>query len=407
MTIFEPINNSNRLMKNKELYNWQRKEWPDFRFSLDQAEDNLYRFAEKAGHITGIWKAIPDNMQMEAVVDLMLTEAMKTSEIEGEYLSRKDVLSSIKANLGLTHRNPNVKDRKAAGIAELMLDVRNSFMEPLTKEKLFSWHGMIFQDTQDISVGRWRVHEEPMQIISGPIGKQKVHFEAPPSARVGKEMDGFLKWFNSTAPGEKNKITKAPMRAAIAHLYFETIHPFEDGNGRIGRAIAEKVLSQGMGRPVLLSLSRTIEEEKRNYYTALEKAQESMDITGWINYFSKTVLDAQISAELQIEFTLKKVKYFDRFQAQFNERQLRAISRMFQEGAGGFAGGMNAAKYIGITKTSKAPATRDLQEMVEMGALTPVGSGRNSRYEIKDLSLANKLLPKLKRKQSSGRRLKH
>jgi len=372
-------------MKKRELYNWQRKEWPDFTFSLDGAEGNLYRFAEKAGHITGIWKAIPENMQMETVVDLMLSEAMKTSEIEGEYLSRRDVLSSIKANLGLTRRSATVKDRKAAGIADLMMDVRNSFKEPLTKEKLFSWHRMIFRYAEEMETGRWRTHPEPMQIISGAIGKQKVHFEAPPSPRVEKEMNRFLKWFNLTSPGEKNEITKPPVRAAIAHLYFETIHPFEDGNGRIGRAIAEKALSQGMGRPVLLSLSRTIEEGKKNYYAALEKAQGSLDISHWIEYFAKTVIDAQIKAEGQIEFTLKKVKFFDRFNLQMNSRQLRVLTRMFEEGPDGFTGGMNAAKYISITKTSKATATRDLQEMVGMGALTPVGSGRTSRYEIKNL----------------------
>jgi Fic family protein len=393
-------------MKNRELYNWQRKDWPEFTFDLENSEENMYRFAEKAGHITGIWKAIPENMQVEAVVDLMLTEAMKTSEIEGEYLSRKDVLSSIKANLGLTHVHPNIRDRKAAGIAELMMDVRNSFQEPLTKEKLFSWHRMIFPGAEDISVGHWRTHAEPMQIISGAIGKQKVHFEAPPSSRVSKEMERFLKWFNDTAPGKKYEITRPPVRAAITHLYFETIHPFEDGNGRIGRALAEKALSQGMGRPVLLSLSRTIEAEKKSYYAALEKAQESLDITGWIHYFSQTVVDAQSRSEQQIEFILKKVKFFDHFQAKLNDRQLRALTRMFEEGFGGFAGGINAAKYIGITKTSKATATRDLQELTGIGALTPIGSGRNARYEIKDLALTDKLLPKLKRQNSSGRKLK-
>jgi Fic family protein len=287
-----------------------------------------------------------------------------------------------------------------------MLDVRNSFREPLTKEKLFSWHRMIFPGAKDISVGHWRTHAEPMQIISGAIGKQKVHFEAPPSSRLSKEMERFLQWFNDTAPGEKKEITRPPVRAAITHLYFETIHPFEDGNGRIGRALAEKALSQGMGRPVLLSLSRTIEAEKKNYYAALEKAQGSLDITGWIYYFSQTVLDAQSRSEQQIEFTLKKVKFFDHFRARLNDRQLRALTRIFEEVAGGFAGGINAAKYIGITKTSKATATRDLQELTEIGALTAIGGGRNARYEIKVPALTNELLPKLKRQNSSGRRLK-
>lgn len=365
-----------------ERYNWQRKGWPNFTFSLEPSEDALYDFAEKAGHVSGIWKAIPENMQMEAVVDLMLAEAMKTSEIEGEYLSRKDVLSSIKANLGLTNQKTKVKDRKASGIADLMTDVRNSFMESLTKEKLFAWHNMIFGDLNDFDIGKWRTHKEPMQTVSGTAGKQKVHYEAPPSNRMAKEMDCYINWFNGTAPGSKKEIHKGPGRAAIAHLYFETIHPFQDGNGRVGRALAEKALSQGIGRPVLLSLSRTIEAEKKNYYEALEKAQSSLDITGWINYFVKTVLSAQSQAEEQIEFTLRKVKFFDRFTSQLNKRQLSVIRRMFDEGVKGFEGGMNANKYISLTKTSKATATRDLQDLVEKRIFKIIGGGRSSRYDL-------------------------
>jgi Fic family protein len=379
MLLFEPNKPYIRLM---ERYNWQRKDWPNFTFSLEASEDALYVFAEKAGHISGIWKAIPENMQMEAVVDLMLAEAMKTSEIEGEYLSRKDVLSSIKANLGLTNPKTKAKDRKASGIADLMTDVRNSFMESLTKEKLFVWHRMIFGESDELVIGKWRTHKEPMQIVSGAVGKQKVHYEAPPSNRVAKEMDRFITWFNETAPGGKKEIRKGPVRAAIAHLYFETIHPFEDGNGRIGRALAEKALSQGIGRPVLLSLSRTIEAEKKNYYGALEKAQKSLDISGWINYFVNTLLNAQTQAEEQIEFTLRKVKFFDRFTPQLNKRQLTVIRRMFDEGVKGFEGGMNANKYIGLTKISKATATRDLQELVEKGIFKIVGGGRSSRYDL-------------------------
>ena len=365
-----------------ERYNWQRKDWPHFTYDLKPVEDTLYDFAEKAGHITGIWKAIPENMQTEAVVDLMLTEAMKTSEIEGEFLSRKDVLSSIKVNLGLAKKPAKKVDRKAAGIADLMTDARNSFREPLTKEKLFDWQKMIVADERHVAVGKWRTHKEAMQIISGASGKQKIHFEAPPSAVVKKEMQRFIAWFNNTAPGGKEEIRKSPVRAAIAHLWFETIHPFEDGNGRVGRALAEKVLSQGIGRPVLLSLSRTIEAEKKNYYAALEKAQGSLDITGWIQYFTKTILEAQIQAEEQIEFTLKKIKFFDRYTCDLNARQLRVLHRIFDEGVKGFQGGMNAAKYMGITKTSKATATRDLQELVVLGVFVMAGGGRSAHYEL-------------------------
>ena len=365
-------------------YNWQQKDWPNFTYSLAAVEDDLFLFSEKTGHIAGILKALPDDTQMEAIVDMMVVEAIKTSEIEGEYLSRKDVMSSIRNNLGLNNEPEQVPDKKAEGIGELMIDVRNTYKEPLTKKKLFAWHKMLLPGGGGIKVGAWRTHEDPMQIVSGASGKQKVHFEAPSSAQVPKEMDQFITWFNETEPGRKKEIKKAPVRAAIAHLYFETIHPFEDGNGRIGRAIAEKALSQGTGRPVLLSLSRTIEANKSAYYNALEKSQGSNEITNWINYFVKTVLDAQIEAEEQIEFTLKKTKFFDRYKNDLNNRQLKVIKRMLEEGPRRFEGGMNASKYVSITKTSKATATRDLQDLLEKGAIKPFGegAGRSTKYQV-------------------------
>ncbi len=363
-------------------YNWQQKEWPDFSYNLAVVEDLLFVFAEKIGHITGVLMALPEVTQMEAMIDLMVSEAMKTSEIEGEYLTRKDVLSSIKKNLGILSDAAPVKDKKAEGIAKIMIDVKSNFKEPLTKERLFAWHRMLLIDAKGIEIGKWRTHQEPMQVISGALGKQKIHFEAPPSAIVPQEMDRFIKWFNETVPGGKAAIKKAPVRSAIAHIYFETIHPFEDGNGRIGRAIAEKALSQDLDRPVMLSLSRTIEANKKEYYEALEKSQKSNEITPWIIYFVKTVLAAQIQAEEQIDFTLRKVKFFDRFRDQLNDRQRTVIKRMLEEGPQGFKGGMNARKYIGITKTSKATATRDLQDLVVKGIFIPVGGGRSTSYQV-------------------------
>ena len=216
------------------------------------------------------------------------------------------------------------------------------------------------------------------------MGKEKIHYQAPPSSKVAKEMKKFIQWFNDSGPGGKSAIKKAPVRSAIAHLYFETIHPFEDGNGRIGRAIAEKALSQTIGRPVILSLSRTIEAKKNIYYASLEKAQRLNEITPWMEYFVKTALDAQREAETQIEFTLKKTKFFDRFKDQFNERQLTVIKRMLEEGTKGFQGGMNATKYIGLTKTSKATATRDMQQLLEIGAFVLAGKagGRSTSYNV-------------------------
>lgn len=363
-------------------YNWQQQDWPEFTYDLTNVEDILLKFAEKTGKTSGLLRGLPDDMQTEAIVDMMVAEAIKTSEIEGEYLSRKDVLSSIRKNLGLGQPSEQVRDKRAEGAAALMIDVRNNVADPLTKDTLFAWHRLIMQGSRDIKTGKWRSHAEPMQVVSGPIGKENIHFEAPPSAQVPKEMTRFITWFNETGPDGQKDIKKPVIRSAIAHLYFESIHPFEDGNGRIGRALSEKALSQGMGLPALLSLSRTIEAHRKQYYAALQNAQQSNSITPWITWFVNMTLEAQQQAEEQIEFTLQKTKFFDRLQDQLNERQLRVLGRILEEGIQGFKGGMNAKKYMAITHTSKATATRDLQDLVEKGAFTPLGGGRSTRYEI-------------------------
>jgi Fic family protein len=367
------------------MYNWQKKEWPNFAYNLHGLENELILFSEKTGHISGVFKALPEPTQVEAIIDTLVAEAVKTSEIEGEYVSRRDVLSSIRKNLGIVTAPEFNSDRMAVGVGELMIDVRKSFAEALSAEKLFEWHRMLLPGSKTINVGTWRSHHEPMQVVSGSIGKEKIHFEAPPSHRVPEEMQQFLDWFNETAPGGKKHIRHAPVRAAIAHLYFETIHPFEDGNGRIGRALAEKALSQGIGRPVLISLSRTIEANRKAYYDALQKGQTSNEITNWLHYFVKTIVLAQAESERQIEFTLKKVKYFDLFKTQFSERQLKVIKRMLEEGPQGFEGGINASKYGSITRVSKATATRDLQQLLQMGAITYFGEGggRSTSYEVR------------------------
>jgi Fic family protein len=364
------------------LYNWQQKDWPDFRYDTTRIEDILFAFAEETGHITGILKALPADIQIESLIDLMVAEAIKTSEIEGEYISRQDIISSIRNNLGLNKTPEKIKDKKAQGIGKLMVDVRNTYSEPLTEAKLFEWHTMLMSGSPHINSGCWRSGNERMQVISGTVGKEKIHFEAPPSGKVPEEIKQFLKWFNDSAPGGNSEIRKAPLRSAIAHLYFESIHPFEDGNGRIGRAVAEKALSQTLGRPVILSLSKTIEANKKAYYNALQKGQRSNEITDWIRYFAEVILSAQREARQLIEFTLKKSIFFDRFKAQLNERQLKVIRKMFEAGPDGFEGVMNATKYISITKTSKATATRDLQLLAEIKAFLISGGGRSTRYSL-------------------------
>ncbi len=338
--IFEPNNSFNQLMS---TYNWQLRKWPNFSFEDAQIEDQLFSFAERTGHVSGMLKVMPEDMQMESLIEIMVTEAIKTSEIEGEFLSRADVMSSIKNNLGFKVREES-KDKRIKGVSSLMLNVRQGFNEPLDEKILFSWHKLLLNHSKGIDVGKWRSHNEPMQIVSGAFGRLKVHFEAPPSKAVPGEMQRFFEWFNSTAPGAVNEIKKAPVRSAIAHVYFESIHPFEDGNGRIGRAIAEKALSQGVGRPVLLSLSKAIESNKKKYYAELAHVQRTLDISSWVSYFVNIILEAQLDSEKEIDFTLKKVKFFDKYKERLNDRQATAIKRIFEEGAKGFKGGMNAKK---------------------------------------------------------------
>lgn len=222
-----------------------------------------------------------------------------------------------------------------------------------------------------------------MQVVSGRIDRPTVHFEAPPANRVAGEMESFISWFNDTAPGSARAISQAPVRAALAHLYFESIHPFEDGNGRIGRAIAEKALSQGQKRPVLITLSKAIEKHRNGYYDALKSAQRSNEVTSWVDWFVRMTEAAHQDSESQIRFVLRKFHYFQRYERLFNERQLKVIRRMFDVGSEGFAGGMSARKYSAITGASKATATRDLQQLAQLGALTPIGGGRSTRYELK------------------------
>lgn len=365
-------------------YNWQLQDWPHFKYDLSSIQETLLLIAEKTGLLSGKLSHATPDLQTETMIDLMVEEAIKTSEIEGEYISRPDIRSSIKKQLGLKPDILKVHDKRAQGIAALMLDARNTFNEPLTENKLFDWHIMLMSGSikSNITIGGWRTHEESMQIISGNYDNWKIHFEAPSSKNVPAEMKQFIKWFNDTAPNQPRAIKFGPVRAAIAHLYFESIHPFEDGNGRIGRAIAEKALSQGLGYPVMLSLSRAMEAEKKAYYAELNKASFTNEITAWLDYFVKTILKAQISVEAQINFVLKKSEFFDTFKNKLNERQLKAVKRMLDEGIQGFEGGMSAKKYIAITGTSKATATRDLQELFDMGVFKQIGSGRSVRYEL-------------------------
>jgi len=221
-----------------------------------------------------------------------------------------------------------------------------------------------------------------MQVVSGPVHNPRVHFEAPPSKAMRREMTQFIKWLNDTAPGRKNPLS-ALTRAGIAHLHYVCIHPFEDGNGRIGRAIAEKALSQCLGQPTLIALSHTIQERKKIYYDSLEKNNKDIEITDWLVYFAKTILEAQGYTQKLIDFLIEKSKLYEKLRGKMNTRQEKVIARLFREGPEGFKGGLSAEKYISIAKTSRATATRDLQGLLEIGALQKTGERKYTRYSLR------------------------
>lgn len=363
-------------------YNWELSDWPNFTFSTLKMEGKLYDFAQETGAVNALINALPNEIKQQTLLELILSEAINTSAIEGEFLSREDVMSSIKNNLGINKTAEVVKDKRASGIADLMIEVRNTFDKELNEQTLHHWHKLLFGDNTHINVAAWRKSDEPMRIVSGGIDKEQIHFEAPPSAVIKKEMNRFLKWLGSTKPNGSSEIKDPVIRAGIAHLYFESIHPYEDGNGRIGRAIAEQVLSQTLGRPVMLSLSNIIERNKDAYYQALKNAQKSNEISEWLKYFLDIALNAQLEAKQMIDFTLKKIKVFDSVKDNLNERQLKVLHKMYSFGPAGFEGGMTTKKYISLTKISKATATRDLQELEKLGVLTSSGGGRSVHYHL-------------------------
>jgi Fic family protein len=368
-------------MNAENRWNWQQDEWPRFRLDKSALEEREAKFLLHGGLLLGALLHIRDDDKSALIVDLISNEALKTSEIEGEYLNRESVQSSIRRNFGLgtdARRIPPAEQ----GIADMMMDLYRGFADPITHETMFRWHSMLTAGRRDLkNIGAYRTDNEPMQIISGPIGNPNVHFEAPPSSAMEKEMEGFVNWFNDTGP-HGNTALPALTRAGIAHLYFATIHPFEDGNGRIARALAEKALSQALGQPTLIALSQTIQKNKKSYYEALHRSNRDNEITAWLVYFADTVLQAQDTTQRMIDFLIQKTKLYDKVKSQLNERQEKALARIFREGVEGFKGGLSAENYISITGAARATATRDLQDLVEKGVLIRTGALKSTRYHL-------------------------
>lgn len=377
-SIFEPNINCNRLMN----YIWQLENFPDFSYSTEKLLPGIQNFALELGETNGILQGFSEETKRDVFTELLLSEALKTSEIEGEYFSREEVISSLKLNLGYKDFHKTTKNKKANAIAVLMIEVQKSYNKTLDENLLLDWHKILMEYEESINHGQFRKGKEPMQVVSGSFGNFTVHYEAPPAKDLPVLIPEFIGWYKSFTEPNLGKVGEAMLLAAIAHLYFETLHPFEDGNGRIGRALAEKALAEKLEIPIFVGLSKAIEKDKSRYYNELKKAQRNLQITDWVHYFFDILNAALINSKNIVTFTLKKVRFFDSFQDQLNERQLKAINKMMEQGQEGFKGGMTAKKYISITKTSKATATRDLQQLAEMNAFTKVGAGRSVSYEL-------------------------
>src|SRR4051794_38622324 len=361
------------------MWNWELPEWPEFSRDAARFAEAERVFVRESGVFAGTVTHLDDSDRDQITVEALSDEAATTSEIEGEILDRASVQSSVRRELGLTpdNRRSGPKER---GVAEMMVDVHRSFARPLSEATLCGWHRMLMTGRGDLrDVGRYRKSGEAMEIVSGPLHKRKVHFEAPPSTRVKKEMRHFVRWYNDAAPRGREPLPGVT-RAGIAHLYFESIHPFEDGNGRVGRAISEKALAQAIGRPTLTALAATILLRRKAYYAAPEHSSRTVDATAWLAWFAGVAIEAQRRTTARIEFLIDKARLLERLRGELNERQENALLRVLREGPEGFRGGLSAGNYMTITGASPATATRDLADMVEKGALRREGERRHARY---------------------------
>ncbi|HXQ53621.1 MAG TPA: Fic family protein [Stellaceae bacterium] len=362
-------------------YIHQRKEWPKFRWSQERLADRLAAVRHRQGRLIGRMEGLGFALRAEAVLQTLTEEVVKSSEIEGEVLDKEQVRSSIARRLGMDIGALTPAERNVDGVVEMMLDATQNFATPLTSERLFGWHAALFPTGRSgmtrIQVGAWRDDKSgPMQIVSGPIGREKVHYEAPVAKRVNREMRAFLAWFNAR---EK---TDPVLKAGIAHLWFVTIHPFDDGNGRIARAIADMALARSENSPQrFYSMSAQIRTERKAYYDTLEATQKgSIDINDWLEWFLGCLDRAFDGAEIILSAVLKKARFWELHSgAPLNERQKKILNRLLD----GFEGKLTSTKWATLCKTSQDTASRDIDDLVRRGILSkdPAG-GRSTSYSL-------------------------
>lgn len=366
-------------------YIWERKNWPDFTWENDKLISLLGKARLAQGKLLSKVGALGLDLSEESRSEILVEETIKTAAIEGQKLQEEAVRSSVARRLGLPTGGVKKEDRNAEGMIDVIMDATVDHKKPLTAKRLRSWQAALFptgySGLRKIHVGRWR-GEEPMQVISGPLGREKVHFEAPPYEKIDKEVRSFIDWWENGA----GKIDGL-LRAGIAHFYFVTIHPFEDGNGRIARALTDMALAQDESLAKrYYSLSSRIMKERDSYYDILEKTQKGpLDITGWLKWFLDCYLRALEDSEAAISKVLKKDEFWRAHaQTELNKNQRKAINKLLEAGPEGFEGGLTTRKYVSMTKTSRATAYRDITDMVEKGILVSnKGKGRSASYRLK------------------------
>ncbi len=362
-------------------FNHERADWPGFTWDDRGIVAPLAGVRHKQGLLLGRMRGLGFDLRAEANLAALTSEVVKSSAIEGEALSADEVRSSIARRLGLEVAGLPTASRHVDGVVEMMLDATRNCEAPLASERLFSWHAALFPTGRNgldrITVGAWRTDESgPMQVVSGPLEREVVHFEAPPAQRLGVEMEAFFDWFNSPSS------TDSVLQAGVAHLWFVTVHPFDDGNGRIARAIAELMLARADGAPErFYSMSSQLEAERKDYYAALESAQRgALDITEWLLWFLGCLDRALGSAELMLAGVLRKARLWERINRRpVNERQRSVINRMLGE----YEGFMSTSKYAKLAKCSQDTAHRDVLELVARGILVKNDAGgRSTSYRL-------------------------
>lgn len=367
----------------RPIYIWQYPEWPSFTWNDSRLIALLSEVRNLEGKIQGMMDGLGFNVQSMTALNVMTEDVLRSNEIEGVILNSDKVRSSIARHLGIDTAGLPQPDHYTEGVVQIMMDAVTNCNKPLTPERLFNWHAALFPTGRSgmypITVGAYRTGGEPMQIVSGAMGKEKVHYEAPPSDVVPDMMTDFLTWINSD-----NTVIDPVLKAAVAHLWFVAIHPFDDGNGRLTRTITDMQLAKADGFPLrFYSMSAEILREKKAYYEILEHTtSNSTDITEWLEWFLNTMKSSILRAKETVKRVVSKSSFWQRHrEIPMNERQVKVVNMLWD----GFTGKLTSSKWAKITKTSQATALRDITDLIEKGILTAAADGgRSSNYLLKD-----------------------